>query len=155
MLSALIPSIHSYPAIHLVAKPADQRYVQPSPLVLRPTPLKHVTPTADRDRPVSRRSDNVPLISKSIRLYLFRLFHGRRNWRFSKRVNFPPFRSDRLRRSSRYGDTQSFSFGWNPRLWSSHDIILLVQSEDFIVMSQFTVPFIFQRFRTASRVKDC
>src|SRR5580692_11491609 len=33
MLSALIPSIHSYPAIHLVAKPVDQRYVQPSPLV--------------------------------------------------------------------------------------------------------------------------
>src|SRR5271155_3310863 len=36
MLSALIPSIHSYPAIHLVAKPADQRYVQPSPLVDTP-----------------------------------------------------------------------------------------------------------------------
>ena len=34
MLSALIPSIHSYPAIHLVAKPVDQRYVQPSPLVI-------------------------------------------------------------------------------------------------------------------------
>jgi hypothetical protein len=33
MLSALIPSIYSYPAIHLVAKPVDQRYVQPSPLV--------------------------------------------------------------------------------------------------------------------------
>ena len=33
MLSALIPSIHSYPAFHLVAKPVDQRYVQPSPLV--------------------------------------------------------------------------------------------------------------------------
>ena len=54
MLSALIPSIHSYPAIHLVAKPVDQRYVQPSPLVLRPTPLKYFTPAADRDRPVSR-----------------------------------------------------------------------------------------------------
>ena len=40
MLSALIPSIHSYPAVHLVAKPVDQRYVQPSPLVLGPTPLK-------------------------------------------------------------------------------------------------------------------
>src|SRR5580704_98053 len=54
MLSALIPSIHSYPAIHLVAKPVDQRYVQPSPLVLRPTPLKYQTPVTDRDRPVSR-----------------------------------------------------------------------------------------------------
>ena len=54
MLSALIPSIHSYPAVHLVAKPVDQRYVQPSPLVLRSTPLKYFTPAADRDRPVSR-----------------------------------------------------------------------------------------------------
>ena len=33
MLSALIPSIHSYPAIQLVPKPVNQRYVQPSPLV--------------------------------------------------------------------------------------------------------------------------
>jgi hypothetical protein len=57
MLSALIPSIRSYPAFHLVAKPVDQRYVQPSPLVLRPTPLKYSTPAADRDRPVSRRSE--------------------------------------------------------------------------------------------------
>ena len=56
MLSALIPSIHSYPAVHLVAKPVDQRYVQPSPLVLRPTPLKYKTPVTDRDRPVSRNS---------------------------------------------------------------------------------------------------
>lgn len=28
--------------LHLVAKPVDQRYVQPSPLVLRPTPLKYL-----------------------------------------------------------------------------------------------------------------
>jgi hypothetical protein len=54
MLSALIPSIHSYPAVQLVPKPANQRYVQSSPLVLRPTPLKHKTPVTDRDRPVSR-----------------------------------------------------------------------------------------------------
>src|ERR1019366_9550286 len=54
---ALILSIHSYPAIHLVAKPVDQRYVQLSPLVLKPTPLKYFTPVADRDRPVSRRSE--------------------------------------------------------------------------------------------------
>jgi len=33
MLSALIPSKHSYPAIHLVAKPVHQRFVQPGPLV--------------------------------------------------------------------------------------------------------------------------
>ena len=40
MLSALIPSRHSYPALQLVPKPVDQRSVQPSPLVLGPTPLK-------------------------------------------------------------------------------------------------------------------
>ena len=42
MLSALIPSEHSYPALHLVAKPVDQRFVQKSPLVLIPTPLKRL-----------------------------------------------------------------------------------------------------------------
>jgi len=57
MLSALIPSVHSYPALQLVPKPADQRYVQPGPLVLGPTPLKYLTPAADRDQPVSRRSE--------------------------------------------------------------------------------------------------
>jgi hypothetical protein len=40
MLSALIPSEHSYPAIHLVVKPVDQRFVQPDPLVQGSTPLK-------------------------------------------------------------------------------------------------------------------
>jgi hypothetical protein len=34
-----------------------QRYVQPGPLVLRSGPLKFLTPTADRDRTVSRRSE--------------------------------------------------------------------------------------------------
>jgi hypothetical protein len=63
MLSALIPSIRSYPAFHLVAKPVDQRYVQPSPLVLRPTPLKYFTPAADRDRPVSRTSSLIAITS--------------------------------------------------------------------------------------------
>ena len=54
MLSALIPSEHSYLAIHLVAKPVDQRFVQPGPLVLGSTSLKLLTPAADRDQPVSR-----------------------------------------------------------------------------------------------------
>src|SRR5690606_38319011 len=34
-----------------------QRCVQPGPLVLRPDPLKLPTPTTDRDRTVSRRSE--------------------------------------------------------------------------------------------------
>lgn len=33
MLSALIPSAHSYPALPLVGKPVHQRCVQPGPLV--------------------------------------------------------------------------------------------------------------------------
>src|SRR6267142_6751629 len=57
MLSAFIPSVHSYPAMPLAGQPVHQRYVQPGPLVLRLAPLKSQTPTADRDRTVSRRSE--------------------------------------------------------------------------------------------------
>lgn len=57
MLSAVIPSVHSYPAMRLASQPAHQRYVHPGPLVLRAAPLKYPTPMADRDRTVSRRSE--------------------------------------------------------------------------------------------------
>ncbi len=56
MLSAVIPSIHSYPAMPLARQQVHQRYVHPGPLVLGAAPLKSPTPTADRDRTVSRRS---------------------------------------------------------------------------------------------------
>ena len=56
MLSAVIPSVHSYPAVRLAPQPVHQRYVHPGPLVLGTDPLKSRTPTADRDRTVSRRS---------------------------------------------------------------------------------------------------
>ena len=56
MLSAVIPSILSYPALLLAKQQVHQRYVQPGPLVLRSDPLNFPTPTADRDRTVSRRS---------------------------------------------------------------------------------------------------
>src|ERR1700724_1142203 len=56
MLSALIPSGHSYPAVLLAEQPVHKRSVQPGPLVLRSAPLKSPAPTADRDRTVSRRS---------------------------------------------------------------------------------------------------
>src|SRR6201997_1351213 len=56
MLSAVIPSVHSYPTVLLAEQLVHQRYVQPGPLVLGSTPLKFPTPTADRDRTVSRRS---------------------------------------------------------------------------------------------------
>src|SRR6186713_1728404 len=57
MLSALIPSQHSYPAVHLTIQLVHQRLVQPGPLVLRSASLKNPAPTADRDRTVSRRSE--------------------------------------------------------------------------------------------------
>ena len=57
MLSALIRSRHSYPAVQLALQPVHQRLVQSGPLVLRSGPLKLPTPITDRDRTVSRRSE--------------------------------------------------------------------------------------------------
>ena len=57
MLSAFILSEHSYPAMPLARQLEHQRFVRPNPLVLRANLLKYPTPTADRDRPVSRRSE--------------------------------------------------------------------------------------------------
>src|ERR1700760_1692040 len=57
MLSAVIYSAHSYPAVPLARQPVHQRYVPSGPLVLGRNPLKSRTPTADRDRTVSRRSE--------------------------------------------------------------------------------------------------
>src|SRR3982751_1912455 len=57
MLSAFIHSARGYPAMRLASQQAHQRCVPPSPLVLGRKPLKFPPPTADRDRPVSRRSE--------------------------------------------------------------------------------------------------
>src|SRR5512141_2885570 len=57
MLSAVIRSKPSYPALLLAEQPEHQWFVRPGPLVLRSTPLKIPTPTSDRDRTVSRRSE--------------------------------------------------------------------------------------------------
>ncbi len=57
MLSAVIPSVHSYAALPLARQLLHQRYVHPGPLVLGTNPLYSPTPTADRDRTVSRRSE--------------------------------------------------------------------------------------------------
>ena len=57
MLSALIPTRLGYPAMHLAAQPACQRSVRHGPLVLVSNPRKPPTPTIDRDRTVSRRSE--------------------------------------------------------------------------------------------------
>ncbi len=56
MLSAVIPSRYSYPAMLLAQQQVHQRSVHPGPLVLGATLLNIPTPTADRDRTVSRRS---------------------------------------------------------------------------------------------------
>ena len=56
MLSAVIPSILSYAAMPLARQQLHQRYVHHGPLVLGAAPRKSPTPTADRDRTVSRRS---------------------------------------------------------------------------------------------------
>src|SRR3569832_2896671 len=57
MLSAVIPSVHSYPAVPLAGQPLHQRYVHSGPLVLGTDSLKSPAPTSDRDRTVSRRSE--------------------------------------------------------------------------------------------------
>src|ERR1700753_124169 len=57
MLSAVIPSVHSYAALPLARQLLHQRYVHPGPLVLGTDPLKLPTPTVDRDQTVSRRSE--------------------------------------------------------------------------------------------------
>ena len=57
MLSALIRSRLRYPAVHLAAQPVNRRSVHHGPLVLVTEPRKTPTPTIDRDRTVSRRSE--------------------------------------------------------------------------------------------------
>src|SRR3954462_15865717 len=56
MLSAVIPSERSQPAMPLAGQRAHQRFVRPGPLVLGTALLKYPKRTADRDRTVSRRS---------------------------------------------------------------------------------------------------
>ena len=55
MLSTLILSEHSYPAMHLAVQPAHHWFVHFGPLVLEAAPLKYPAPTKDRDQTVSRR----------------------------------------------------------------------------------------------------
>src|ERR671927_160421 len=57
MLSAVIPAERSKPAVLLAEQLTHQRFVRPGPLVLGTAPLKSPTPTEDRDRTVSRRSE--------------------------------------------------------------------------------------------------
>src|ERR1700755_1654185 len=56
MLSAVIPSERSQPAVLLAEQLAHQRFVRPVPLVVGTPLLKSPARAADRDRTVSRRS---------------------------------------------------------------------------------------------------
>ena len=56
MLSTLILSELSYPAMLLAEQPEHHWFVHFGPLVLGTGPLKSLSPAADRDRTVSRRS---------------------------------------------------------------------------------------------------
>ena len=56
MLSAFIPSEHSYPAMPLMRQLVHQRFVHHGLLILAAAPLKFPTPVKDRDRTVLRRS---------------------------------------------------------------------------------------------------
>ena len=55
MLSTLILSELSYPAMLLAEQPVHHRFVHFGPLVLEAAPFKYPTPTTDRDQTVSRR----------------------------------------------------------------------------------------------------
>src|SRR6266446_5495912 len=55
MLSAVISSAYSYPAMLLASQPVHQGCVHSGPLVLGAAPVKSPAPTADRDQTVSRR----------------------------------------------------------------------------------------------------
>jgi hypothetical protein len=57
MLSAVIHSELSYPAMPLARQLEHQRFVHSGPLVLGTDLCKYPTPTADRDRTVLRRSE--------------------------------------------------------------------------------------------------
>ena len=57
MLSAVIPSEHSYRALLLAQQLVNQRFVHSGPLVLRTAPFKSPAPVMGRVRTVSRRSE--------------------------------------------------------------------------------------------------
>ena len=57
MHSAVILSVLSYPAVPRAGQLVHHWHVPLNPLVLKRSPLKSRTPTADRDRPGSRRSE--------------------------------------------------------------------------------------------------
>ena len=72
MLSAVIPSELSYPAMPLAEQLVHHRFVHSGPLVLGTDPFKIPTPTVDRDRHSVTSHPAVVLTQASGRPILFR-----------------------------------------------------------------------------------
>src|SRR5438552_9306692 len=70
MLSAVIPSERSQPAVHLAVQLAHQRFVRPGPLVLGTALLKSPARTADRDRHVCYHSIESSVLDTGARAFL-------------------------------------------------------------------------------------
>src|SRR5512146_533209 len=70
MLSAVIPSERSQPAMLLAVQLAHQRFVRPGPLVLGTALLKSPARAADRDRHVCYHSVESSLLDTGARAFL-------------------------------------------------------------------------------------
>src|SRR5436309_15883995 len=70
MLSAVIPSERSQPAVHLAVQLADQRFVRPGPLVLGTALLKSPARAADRHRHLCYRKVESALLDAGARASL-------------------------------------------------------------------------------------
>src|SRR3954463_8819431 len=70
MLSAVIPSERSQPAVHLAVQLAHQRFVRPGPLVLGTALLKSPARAADRDRHFCYHSVESSVLDTGARTFL-------------------------------------------------------------------------------------
>src|SRR4051812_23382054 len=70
MLSAVIPSERSQPAVHLAVQLAHQRFVRPGPLVLGTALLKSPARAADRDRHICYHNVESSLLDVGARAFL-------------------------------------------------------------------------------------
>src|SRR3989344_2404171 len=95
MLSALIRSRHSYPAMLLAEQPVHQRSVHSGPLVLGASLLKILRLQQIGDQPVSRMLNHLLLSAWTIPLSLFKKRDNRRlSYHYD---NSSPYRTKSLR----------------------------------------------------------
>src|SRR3989338_4854637 len=90
MLSAVIHSRHSYPAVPRAGQLVDQRSVLSGPLVLGKTPLKNQAPAADR-RPTCLTHFLFSVITNGIGLYHHPGFTGRPTCYLINKIKSVPF----------------------------------------------------------------